>query len=306
MTMTKATRHKLKLRAAIYGPSGSGKTYSSLAIAKGLGGRIALLDTERGSALHYAEGFGFDFDHDNLLDVSVEGYIKAINEIAKSEYDILILDSISHEWQKLLARVDDVANRFFSKNKWAGWSVGTPKQQEFVDAILGYPGHVIATMRVKTTWAIETTKAGKQKPVSVGLAPQQGKGIEYEFGILLQLSMDNVATVIKDRTGQFQGEVIEKPGVEFGQRLAQWLAGGSNQASSIQVATIMDLIESTKEDVSPLLKKANIDNVEQMNVDQAAKTINWLQEKLQSIPPEPNTRSRSGLADKPTGEEGGQ
>ncbi len=50
MTFQKAIRKKAKLRLALTGPSGSGKTYSALLLAKGIGGRIAVIDTEHGSA----------------------------------------------------------------------------------------------------------------------------------------------------------------------------------------------------------------------------------------------------------------
>ena len=53
-TFRKAERKKAKLRLGIVGPAGSGKTYSSLLIAAGLGGRIALIDTENGSGDLYA------------------------------------------------------------------------------------------------------------------------------------------------------------------------------------------------------------------------------------------------------------
>lgn len=45
----KAQKRMARLRLGITGPAGSGKTYSALLIAFGLGGRVALIDTERGS-----------------------------------------------------------------------------------------------------------------------------------------------------------------------------------------------------------------------------------------------------------------
>jgi cytidylate kinase len=56
----KATKTQSRLRLAIAGPSGSGKTYSALNIAQHLGNRIALIDTEHGSASKYADLFDFD------------------------------------------------------------------------------------------------------------------------------------------------------------------------------------------------------------------------------------------------------
>jgi hypothetical protein len=56
----RAVKRDAKLRLALSGPAGSGKTYSLLAIATGLGGGIAYVDTERGSASKYADLFAFD------------------------------------------------------------------------------------------------------------------------------------------------------------------------------------------------------------------------------------------------------
>jgi hypothetical protein len=64
------------LRAAIFAPSGGGKTYSSLRIAKGLGGETAFIDTERGSAKKYADRF--DFSIVELNDKTIDGYCLAI------------------------------------------------------------------------------------------------------------------------------------------------------------------------------------------------------------------------------------
>jgi len=48
----KATRKQAKARVAIDGPAGSGKTYTSLLAASVLanGGKVAVIDAERGSA----------------------------------------------------------------------------------------------------------------------------------------------------------------------------------------------------------------------------------------------------------------
>ena len=61
----KAQRKRGRLRLALAGPAGSGKTYSALLIAFGIGnwlrdrygkghGRVAMIDTERGSGELYA------------------------------------------------------------------------------------------------------------------------------------------------------------------------------------------------------------------------------------------------------------
>lgn len=217
---TRATKRQAKLRLALFGPSGSGKTFTALRVATGLGSPIAVIDTERGSASKYADRFAFDVL--DLEDRSVDGYVAAIQVAQGAGYHVLIIDSLSHAWQELLIEIDNLARAKYRGNTWSAWSEGTPKQRVLVDAILGFGGHVMATMRSKTEWATETEN-GKNKPVRVGLAPEQGKGIEYEFDMLIELSTDHIANIIKDRTGKYQDKIIPKPGEQLGQELAAWL-----------------------------------------------------------------------------------
>lgn len=224
LAFTKATKEQAKLRLALFGPSGSGKTFSSLRIASGLSGSIAVIDTERGSASKYADRF--EFDVLNLDKKDIDTYCRAIDAAQNAGYAVLILDSLTHAWQELLSEVDKLARAKYGGNTWGAWSEGTPKQRRLVDAILGYDGHVIATMRSKTEWVTTTDSKGRVKPQRIGLAPQQGKGIEYEFDLLIELCAEHIGTVIKDRTGRFQDQTINEPGEEFGQKLAAWLTEG--------------------------------------------------------------------------------
>jgi hypothetical protein len=219
----KATKKSSKIRAAVFGPSGSGKTFTSLRMAKGIGGKVAVIDTERGRASKYSDRF--DFDVCELMNKSVADYIEAIESAA--DYDVLIIDSLSHEWQHLLGEIFSIAQAKYRGNKWSAWSEGTPKHNRFVDFILDFPGHVICTMRSRTEWVTEKDeRTGKTKPVAVGLTPVQRQGIEFEFDILMQIDMDHVATVMKDTTGKFEKQEIEKPGEEFGKALLEWITEG--------------------------------------------------------------------------------
>ena len=224
MAFVKATKKKAKLRLAIFGASGSGKTYTALRIAKGIGGKIAVIDSERGSASKYSDRF--DFDVVELDEQRIENYIQNINEAEKGGYGVLIIDSMSHAWQELLQEVEKIAQAQFKGNTWSAWSKGTPKQKSLVDALLQFNGHIIATMRSKTEWVIEQNN-GKNKPTRVGLSPEQGKGIEYEFDLLMEITPEHFANVLKDRTGKFQDKTIEKPDEKFGAELANWLNDGA-------------------------------------------------------------------------------
>lgn len=222
----RATKAAAKLRAAVFGPSGAGKTFTSLRVATGLagGGQIAVIDTERGSASKYSDRFAFDVLE--LEDQSIEGYVAAIREAAEAGYAVLVIDSLSHAWQTLLEEVEKLAKAKYRGNTWSAWSEGTPLQRKLVQAILQFPGHVIGTMRSKTEWTTVDDGRGKKSPQRVGLAPEQGKGVEYEFDLLVEISTEHIANVIKDRTGKFQDKLIEKPGEDFGRQLAAWLADG--------------------------------------------------------------------------------
>ena len=222
MSFKKASKKQSKLRLALFAPSGGGKTFTALRIASGIGGSVAVIDTEKGSASKYADRFSFDVSE--LTSPKIENYISLIEEA--HGYDILIIDSLTHGWQELLEEIDRIAKTKYRGNTWSAWSEGTPKQRSLVNAILSFPGHIIATMRVKTEWTTETDNKGKTRPVRVGLSPEQGKGIEYEFDLLMQVSEDHIGHVIKDRTGKFQDQLLDKPGEEFGAALKDWLDEG--------------------------------------------------------------------------------
>ena len=232
MGFQKAVKSKSKLRCALFGPSGAGKTYSALSIAKGIGGKVAVIDSERGSASKYADKF--DFDVVDLEKKSIDEYVQFIKEAGEAGYSVLIIDSLTHAWQDLLEEVEKLANAKYRGNTWSAWSEGTPKQRALVNAILSCPCHIMATMRSKTEWQTTQDDRGKSRPVRVGLAPEQGKGIEYEFDMLLELSTEHIANVIKDRTGMFQDKLLTKPGVEFGRELVEWLNTGVDETIALQ------------------------------------------------------------------------
>jgi hypothetical protein len=223
----KATKEAAKLRAALFGPSGAGKTFTALRLATGIGGPIAVIDSERGTASKYADRFDFDVANLPSRQHTIKDYVEAITAAGTAGYNVLIIDSMTHAWQELLTEIDAIAKAKYRGNTWSAWSEGTPKQKALIDAILDFPGHVIATMRSKTEWSTEQTNGGKSKPVRVGLTPEQGKGIEYEFDMLFELTTEHMLTVLKDRSGKFQDQIIEKPGEELGKAMASWLDEGA-------------------------------------------------------------------------------
>lgn len=228
-TFKKAARTKAKLRMALIGPSGSGKTYSALSLATGLGGKIALIDTERGSGELYADAF----DYDTLQlepPFTPKKYIDAIKAAEDAGYSVVIIDSLSHAWAGeggILDIHDNSTRGSASRNGFQAWKDVTPQHERIVNAILGAKIHVIGTVRTKTAYEIVENERGKKEPRRIGLAPIQRQGLEYEFTCVLDLSVDShIATASKDRTSLFDGQnfVITQ---ETGKQLAAWLDSGA-------------------------------------------------------------------------------
>jgi hypothetical protein len=224
-----AVKQEAKLRLAIAGPAGSGKTYTGLTIAQELanGGKVAVLDTEHGSASKYADLFNFD-----VMEMDPpyhpDRFAAAIREAQQAGYKVIVLDSLSHAWNGtggLLEVVDQIAARSNSKNTFAAWKEGTPIYNKLVDTIIASDIHVIATMRQKMDYVLEEGENKKMKPVKVGLAPVQREGFEYEFDVVMNLDIDNQGIIVKTRCPALNGGVYRKPGKDVAGILATWLTG---------------------------------------------------------------------------------
>jgi hypothetical protein len=242
----RAERKKAKLRLAINGPSGSGKTYSALQIAQGLapGGKIAMLDTERGSGELYAHICEYDVAP-LAPPFSPDRYTKIIKGAELAGYDVLIIDSLSHAWSGdggILDLHDKATSAERSRNSFMAWREVTPKHNALVDTILAANLHVIVTMRTKTAYEIVENDKGKKTPMKIGMAPIQRDGMEYEFTAVLDLSVDNhVATASKDRTGIFDGQHFV-PTVATGESLRTWLDDG---VEAPKLADVLDAINES-------------------------------------------------------------
>ena len=228
MMFKPATKKQSKLRLAISGPSGSGKTYSALSIASALGKRIAVIDTEHGSASLYADKFSFDtLDLDSF---SPETYVAAIEAANEAKYDVLVIDSLSHAWMGkdgALEQVDTAAKKSGSKNSYFAWRDVTPKHNALVEAMLQSNAHIIATMRSKTEYSTDKDDKGKVTPKKIGLAPIQREGMEYEFTVFGELDLDHNLNITKSRCSAIAGKLVEKPGKQLADVLKAWLETGA-------------------------------------------------------------------------------
>lgn len=236
----RAERRQARLRLALCGASGAGKTWSALLLARGLveeliargiltgtlEGKIGMVDTERRSGSLYAHVAPFD-----TIDLgppySVDRYIGALHALERAGCAVVILDSISHAWASeggVLALLD----RLEARERFSGFgTVVNPAQDQFVDAILRSPCHIVVTMRSKTAWVLEAREKGGrtvQVPKRIGMAPVQRPGIEYEFTTLLELDTStHLGRPVKNRCPVFEDGKEFRVSVETGRTLATWL-----------------------------------------------------------------------------------
>ena len=94
-------------------------------------------------------------------------------------------------------------------NSYAAWRQVTPQHNKLIDAMLSSSAHIIATMRSKTDYVQVENERGKTEIRKVGLAPVQREGMDYEFRVVFDLSVNHLVTVSKDRTTIFDGNVFQ-------------------------------------------------------------------------------------------------
>lgn len=239
----KARRSATKLRLLLTGPSGSGKTWGALQIAKGIGGKTVVIDTEEGSSDLYDHLHEFD-----VIDLrppfTPERYIEAISAAEAAGYEVIIVDSVTHCWSGTggcLELLEEIAKAQFRGNTWSAFSVITPRWRTFVDKLLRSSAHIICSGRSKTETA-QVDDHGKKKVAKLGMKLEARDGLEFEFTTVLDVIHDgHFATVSKDRTGVFAGD--PKPiTVDTGRKLAEWLAGGHEpEAMPLKTSPAVDV-----------------------------------------------------------------
>jgi hypothetical protein len=230
MKLQKAERHQVKLRIGLSGPSGFGKSYSALLLAYGITNdwnKIAVIDTENKSASLYSHLGDF-----NVLSLeepfNPERYIKAIKLCEESDIEIIIIDSISHEWQGkggCLEIHEQLGGRF------QDWSRVSPRHNSFIDAIIQSKCHVITTTRSKVDYSLDKDSTGKTKVVKLGVKEITREGFLYELTTHFELLNDNhLVSASKDRTGLFMGKPEFIINSSTGKKLIEWC----NQGVSIE------------------------------------------------------------------------
>ncbi|MFE2710540.1 AAA family ATPase [Streptomyces mirabilis] len=229
-TFRPATKDGFNATVAIQGPSGSGKTWTGLSIASGLaeGRRFAVIDTERGAAALYVNDLDVTFDTLPMHRYDPRDLQKALAAAAQAGYPVVMVDSLSHFWKGTDGTLDQVekAKSKYGGNKFAGWKDGTPIQNEMIEALMAYPGHVVVTMRSYVHWVLENGS-----PVNKGMRAEQRKGIEFEFGVAAEMDEANRLRFIKSRCPSFRGLILDQPNGarDIAKPYLDWLRDGGKE-----------------------------------------------------------------------------
>lgn len=251
--LRKATRKKAKIRLGLSAVAGGGKTYSAILIAKGLCGdlsKVAVIDTENNSADLYAHLGDY-----NVLPLSApftpEKYVAAIKECEAAGMEVIVIDSITHEWDGI-GGILEISNSM-TGNSYTNWAKITPRHNAFINAILQSTCHIITTVRRKQDYEMTTNSNGKVVPVKIGLKEVTREGFEYELTANLEIDTAHMATASKDRTGLFMGKPSFIPSEETGEIIAEWCESGAEpDETPLQIAIGNVRLCKTVEDLKTL------------------------------------------------------
>ncbi len=241
MELRTAERKQAKIKLGLQGPSGSGKTYSALLLAYGLcsdWSKIAVIDTENHSADLYAH-----LGHYNVLNLTgpftPENYIKAIEACERSGMQVIILDSISQEWEGAGGIIETHSR--MAGNSFTNWNVLTPRHNAFVQKILQSPCHVLATIRSKQDYVL-SEKNGKYVPEKVGLKGVTRDGMDYEFTLVFDIDIKHQAKASKDRTGLFMDNIPFVITPETGKKILDWcMMGNTLENAKLELSKAQDI-----------------------------------------------------------------
>ena len=264
IVIKKATRTGVKPLIGIYGKSGGGKTLTALFVARGLvgpTGRIVLIDTESGRGSLFADVVPGGYEVIELsAPFSPEAFTEAIN-LAESKSDVVLVDSISHEWSgeggvidMQEAELDRMAGTNWSKReacKMAAWIKPKMAHKRFISRLLQIKVPLICCLR------------GEEKThIAKGSGNDKTKVVTDEFStplfdqrFIFELLINFEAVARKnEKTGLMEGGYViprkithpsvaqllpgenEQLGIEFGKSLSAWCSASGSVATGVSTA----------------------------------------------------------------------
>lgn len=237
-----AKRADVPLLILIAGGTGAGKTESALRLATGMAGGkpFAVIDTERGRALHKADDYSFQ--HAELAEpFTPERYTEAVKAADDAGFPVIVIDSGSHVYEGIGGMLEQQADEFKRMGeresaRMSSWIAPKQRHKRFVQQLLRTRAHVILCLRAEDKIEIvkengKTVVRPKQSLTGVqGWIPICEKRLPFEATISLLVTADapGVPKPVKLERRHEALVPLDAPlSEETGQKLAAWAAGSS-------------------------------------------------------------------------------
>jgi hypothetical protein len=233
MKIEKAVRKAIPFIGCFYGKSGSGKTYSALKLATGLanGGKICLIDTENSRASHYADEFNFDVINLQPPFHSLR-YLEAIKLAENEGCSVLIIDSISHEWDGVGGCIERAEEGKTSSGKSLTglnkWAKVKQEHRKLMQYLLQSKIHIVFCARAKDL--LEQEGSGATVTIThKGIVPIQEKNFPFEMLVTFfmqdggKVKIEKCIKGLKNSIDIPQGNFIEE---KHGQIILEWINKG--------------------------------------------------------------------------------
>lgn len=257
-----AVRQDVPLLVLLAGGTGSGKTESALRLATGLanGQPFAVIDTERGRALHKADDY--KFKHCAFEEpFTPERYVEAIEAADALGVPVIVVDSGSHEYEGaggVLDIQEEAYQRLGAREavKMVSWAEAKQRHKLWRNALLRTRAHVIVCHRAEDK--IEIGKDGgktvirpKQSLTGLdGWVPICEKRLPFEATISLLFTADKpgVPKPIKlEARHAALVSLTEQVSEATGRALAAWAAGGEAKVETITDAERRLLVKTVRD-----------------------------------------------------------
>lgn len=226
--LRKATNDTAAAKIGLYGEAGSGKTRTATEIAIGL----AKASSNAPIAFYDSEG-GSDFMLSICRRAGIELFVakaRAFADLmefmreAREASAIIIVDSISHTWDDLRESYEKKLKREKGLEIW-DWGVIKPAWRQFTTEFLTSPCHAIVCGRAASIYEQVYNEArGKTEVQVVGTKMKTEKETAYEPSLLIEMERARrngssndahvIATVVKDRSDQLDGQSFPDPTYE--------------------------------------------------------------------------------------------
>jgi len=246
-----AERGGSKALIGLAGPSGSGKTFTALKIARGMvdhPSKIGFLDTENKRGSLYADILDGAFMIGDLYPpFSPQRYREAIKEFQDAGVEVLVVDSVSHEWEGE-GGCDDIANApkaDGTERKVANWIAAKREHKYFMNTVLQCSMNLILCIRAREKTDFKNPKL----PVSQGMQPISEKNFMFEMTASLMMyeggkrqEFLKMPEFFKDAFGQGNQYL----GEETGKKIIQWLNTGKQENPEVTKLKAEMLMECEK------------------------------------------------------------